>query len=98
MPKKFSEKLLIIIPFIALAIFAVYQIRSVLSPFIISLIIAYFLHPLVDKMQNRYKIPRSMSTLLILLIFFSILFGLLAVCHVTSKLSISIFIPKLPKR
>jgi len=79
MPKKFSEKLLIIIPFIALAIFAIYQIRSVLSPFIISLIIAYFLHPLVDKMQNRYKIPRSMSTLLILLIFFSILFGLLAV-------------------
>jgi len=97
MSKKFSEKLLITIPLIALAFFAVYKIRSVLSPFIISLIIAYFLHPLVDKMQNRYKIPRSMSTLLILLIFFAILFGLCAASIPLGYSQIIQFISNLPR-
>ncbi len=97
MPKRLSEKLLIIIPLVAMAIFAVYQIRSVLSPFLISLIIAYFLHPLVDKMQNHHRIPRSLSTLLILLIFFSILFGLLAVSIPLAYSQAIQFIENLPR-
>ena len=97
MSKSNRYKLIIILPLLALAFFAIYQIRSVLTPFLISLIIAYFLHPLVDKMQHRHKIPRSLSTLLILLIFFSLVFSLLAVSiPLTYKQSLQL-IENLPK-
>ena len=77
MSVKVKDKRLIIVALIALTIFTIYQIQSVLMPFLISLILAYFLHPLVDIMQISYKIPRSLSTLLILLIFFTSLIALL---------------------
>jgi predicted PurR-regulated permease PerM len=97
MKNKISDKLLIIIPLFALAIFVIYQIRFVLSPFIVSMIIAYFLHPLVDKMQLRYKIPRTLSTLLILLIFFSFLFGLFALTIPLAYQQTLEFFDNLPK-
>jgi predicted PurR-regulated permease PerM len=97
MNKKISEKLLIIIPLIILAIFVIYQIRFVLTPFVVSIIIAYFLHPLVDKMQNRHKIPRSLSTLLILLFFFSILFSLFAISIPLAYKQALQFVENLPR-
>ncbi|GDX35936.1 AI-2E family transporter [Alphaproteobacteria bacterium] len=73
---KFKDKILIVLLLLSFGIFIIYQIKSVLTPFIISLIIAYFLHPLVDKLQIRHHIPRNLSTLIILLIFFAIVTGL----------------------
>ena len=76
---KFRDKVLIVILLLSFSVFVIYQIKNVLTPFIISLIIAYFLHPLVDKLQIRYHIPRNLSTLIILLIFFAIVTGLFLV-------------------
>jgi predicted PurR-regulated permease PerM len=76
---RLKDKLIIILIVLTSSVFIIYQIKNVLTPFLISIILAYFLHPLVDKMQSYYKIPRSLSTLLILLLFFSIVFGLLIV-------------------
>jgi len=46
-------------------IFILYKIRNILAPFIFSFIIAYFLNPLVTKMQ-KVKINRSWSTAIII--------------------------------
>lgn len=76
---RLKDKLIIILIILTASIFIIYQIKNVLTPFLISIILAYFLHPLVDKLQDYYRIPRSLSTLLILLLFFCIVFGLLII-------------------
>ena len=57
------------------SLFILYKIKGILAPFIFSFIIAYFLNPLVTKMQ-RIKINRSWSTVIILGSFFTFLFFL----------------------
>lgn len=54
--------------FIGLVIFclAFYKVRSILPPFIIAFVLAYFLHPLVDKLCKQRKISRINATLIIL--------------------------------
>lgn len=48
-------------------------IKHVITPFIFSLIIAYLLNPLVDKL-NKFRIPRSLSAMtIIVLAFISVL-------------------------
>ncbi len=50
----------------------IYLIKSVLAPFICSLVIAYFLDPLVDYMVRKYKLSRLASTSIILGLFFAV--------------------------
>ncbi len=57
----------------------IYLIKSVLTPFICSLIIAYFLDPLVDYLTNKHKLPRLTATALILGLFLSIFIGASAI-------------------
>jgi len=85
---KFKYKILIATTIIAVIFFLIYLIKSILTPFIFSLIIAYFLNPLVDYL-HRKKLSRLKATALILglfltiitticLIFLPIIFGQLA--------------------
>lgn len=55
---------------ILLAIFVVllWALKSMLLPFIIGMLIAYFLNPVVDKLSHR-KVPRWLSSLCVLGIF-----------------------------
>lgn len=46
----------------------IYNVRGILPPFIFAFIIAYFLHPLVSKLE-KYRIPRWLSSALVILIF-----------------------------
>ncbi len=48
--------------------------REVINPFIISLIIAYLLQPLINRL-SKLKIPRSISSFVIILMFFSLAIG-----------------------
>jgi predicted PurR-regulated permease PerM len=48
------------------------MVKSVLAPFICSLIVAYFLDPMVDRLGRKYKLPRWASTSLILGAFLAI--------------------------
>lgn len=50
----------------------IYLIKSVLAPFICSLVIAYFLDPLVDYLTDKHKIKRPVATALILGLFLSV--------------------------
>lgn len=67
----------IIFSLVALAAFCwmIYLVRSILAPFIFSLIIAYFLDPLVDRLTNKYKLSRLIATLLIVGLFIISLIG-----------------------
>jgi len=47
-------------------------ISSVLMPFLVSGIMAYALHPAIDNLLLRYRLPRSITVLAISLLFFSI--------------------------
>ena len=75
--------LILLIPVILIML-----VRTVISPFIISLIIAYFLNPIVGKL-SRLKISRSFSALAIISLFFSLLLTFIFVVapHLYSQFS-----------
>lgn len=62
---------------IALAVIAfgwiIYLVKSVLAPFIFSLVAAYLLNPLVDYLTRRLKFSRLLATSLIIGLFITIL-------------------------
>ena len=45
-----------------------FLVRAVAVPFLLALVLAYFLDPAVDFLE-RYKVPRSLSILLVFLSF-----------------------------
>lgn len=51
----------------------VYLVKSILTPFICSIVIAYFLNPLVERFHKQHHISRLRATSLILGLFFSTL-------------------------
>ena len=85
----------IVIAFIL--VLALYTLSSVLMPFVAGMILAYLLDPLVDRVE-KFGISRSLSTLLVLTIFFvgSTGSSLLLLPVVLSQLSnFTIFLPTL---
>ncbi len=74
-------KLFIKLGLIVLILWTVYIFRSQLislaMPFIISLIIAYLFNPLIVLLQ-KHKVPRGLSVMMIYLVFFFIIFTLIA--------------------
>ncbi len=52
-----------------LSLVFIYLIRGILLPFVLGMFIAYFLHPVVDRMEKAGT-PRSIGTLMILASFF----------------------------
>ena len=78
-------------------VLALYTLSSVLMPFVAGMIIAYLLDPLVDRIE-KFGISRSISTVLVLTIFFvgSTGSSLLLLPVVLSQLSnLTIFLPTL---
>ncbi len=69
---KTRDKILIIALLLLVFGWSIYMIRSILAPFILSLVLAYFLHPLVDKLCQKIKISRLSAILLIVGLFFLI--------------------------
>lgn len=61
--------------FLLTALF-IYVFRSMLTPFVAGIVIAYLLNPLVEKLERR-NISRLLATLLILFLFFLIALALL---------------------
>ncbi len=58
-------------------LYALYKISSYMYPFIIAFILAYFMNPLVDMLEQKLKIPRAFASIISLFIIFSALGGLL---------------------
>lgn len=53
--------------------------KPILTPFILALILSYFLNPLVKKMEAKYQIPRTISVLIIISLFFVLFLTILFV-------------------
>lgn len=66
---KTKDKVISIILILAIFIWLIYLVKSVLTPFIFSLIIAYFLDPLVDRISSKCKLSRLVATSVILGLF-----------------------------
>lgn len=70
---KTKDKILSILVILAVFFWLIYLVKSVLTPFILSLVIAYFLDPLVDRLIHRCKLSRVAATSLIMGLFLTIL-------------------------
>jgi len=55
----------------------IYAIRGILPPFIIGVMIAYFLHPVADRLE-KHKWPRGLAAGLIVVVFFALIAAALA--------------------
>lgn len=73
---KLKEKAFFAILAILLFVWLVYLSQAIITPFIFSIAVAYFLNPVVHRFQNKTKLPRLHSTILILSLFFSIFISL----------------------
>jgi len=60
-----------IITFVLFCLF-IHSVHSVLLPFVVGIMVAYFLNPSVDRLE-RFGLPRGLVTALIILVFFSVL-------------------------
>ncbi|MAI40880.1 MAG: AI-2E family transporter [Candidatus Azotimanducaceae bacterium] len=54
---------------------AIYHLKSILTPFLVGVILAYLGDPLVDRLED-YKVKRTLGVLLVFTVFLLILFGL----------------------
>lgn len=63
----------------AVLLYGIYQIRPILSPFIISFILSYLLNPFTSKLEVNYKVPRNLAIISIILLFFLVFFSILFV-------------------
>lgn len=70
----FKEKLIWWIIGIALILVFISSISNILLPFVIAAIVAYFLDPIVDKLENS-GLSRTMATALITVLFFLVCVG-----------------------
>lgn len=79
MPRKIeiSHKTIIFTLLVLGGIIFLYQIRDIIMMLFVALLITVILNPLVTKL-SRFKIPRSLSVLIVYLLFFTIIIGAFA--------------------
>lgn len=70
-------RFLIVIGMIFLGGALLFYISTFTYPFIIAMILAFFMNPLVNFLEQTGRLPRSMSVILALLLIFSVLAGLI---------------------
>lgn len=66
-----------VIALISLGCTALFYLSTYTYPFIIAVILAFFMNPLVTLLEKKARLPRSLAVLLSLLLIFSALAGLL---------------------
>ena len=74
-----------------------YALRSVLLPFVVGIIVAYFLDPFVRRLSRHHKISRATATSLVLGLFLIILLPLILLLGAAAVTQIGEFIGNLPQ-
>jgi len=92
-PQAVSKPLILILSIIFFAL--LYLLAPVLTPFLISALLAYMANPLASLL-TRWHVPRLLSTVIVFLIVFSILFLLLALLIPLLEKQLILFIKTLP--
>lgn len=77
-----------------LALF-IYATKAILLPFLLGLAVAYFLDPVADKFEE-WKFPRSLATVVVLVLFFLIISGIIFAIFPLVKKQLGDFINSLP--
>ncbi|MFB6467716.1 sporulation integral membrane protein YtvI [Cytobacillus sp. Hz8] len=70
-------RFLIVIGLVALALLAFFFLSKVTYPFIIGLIIAFFINPLVNFLERKAKFPRALAVLVSIIFILAIFAGLI---------------------
>jgi len=70
---KIKDKIILVVLSLVAFGWIIYLVKSVLTPFIFSLVAAYLLNPLVDYLTRKMKFSRLVATSLIIGLFFVIL-------------------------
>jgi sporulation integral membrane protein YtvI len=58
-------------------LFTFYYVSTITYPFIIAIVIAYMINPLVNTFETKVKMPRSLAVFVVLVIAFGVIAGLL---------------------
>jgi predicted PurR-regulated permease PerM len=93
---KTKDKIISIALILGAFFWLIYLISAVLTPFIFSLIIAYFLNPLVNHLHEKYKLSRLTATSLILGLFIAAAGGIIAILLPTIYTQLIALIDALP--
>jgi predicted PurR-regulated permease PerM len=70
---KTKDKILLSVIFLAAFFWIIYLVKSILTPFVLALIIAYLLNPVISYLVRKTKFSRLIITSLIIGLFFAIL-------------------------
>lgn len=73
-----------------------YALRSVLLPFVVGIVVAYFLDPAVNRLTRNPKISRSAATSIVLVSFLLILLPILILLGMMAVSQVSDFLLNLP--
>lgn len=91
-----NQRYLVIVSALFLTGLMLYMLRSVLLPFVVGILVAYFLDPLVNKLTKCSKMSRSWVAVFLLLLFLLILLPLLVLAGSMAFSQISEFAENLP--
>jgi sporulation integral membrane protein YtvI len=70
-------RFLVVIGAIVLALFSFYYLSKVTYPFLIGLIIAFLINPLVNILEKKARMPRVLAVFISLVIIFALFIGLI---------------------
>lgn len=74
-----------------------YVLRSVLLPFVVGIVVAYFLDPLVNRIASSQKISRNFATVAVMTMFLLILLPILVLLGSMAFSQISDFLSSFPQ-
>ncbi len=72
-----TMRFLFVIAIVAAAFYAFYYFSTLTYPFLIGLIIAFLINPLVDFFEKKARMPRPLAVLVALIIIFALFAGLI---------------------
>lgn len=69
-------RFLIVIGAVVLGLYAFYQLSKVIYPFLIGIMIAFMMNPLVNLLENKLRMPRLLAVFISLILIIAIFVGL----------------------
>ncbi|MGA9191501.1 MAG: AI-2E family transporter [Anaerolineales bacterium] len=73
-----ATKVVVSVSLLGLAVYLLTQFSEVIPPFVLAIILAFILSPIVDRMQARIHLPRGLITAIVYLLLLAILSLLVA--------------------
>lgn len=92
-----SQRMMLILAVLLITGVLLYMLRSVLLPFVVGIVVAYFLDPAVNRLVKSVKISRTLATIMVLSLFLLILLPIVAILGSMAFSQVSDFLSNLPE-